>query len=98
MTEQLHRMIEQDELKFKKSECAISLSLLEKDNMSVRGWLRRCSRLGHTRMQDLIYAYHGLKQLLQEYKTKRKHLEHADTDPEHVWLMASFPMRLVCCL
>ena len=91
-------MIEQDELKSKKSECAISLSLLEKDNMSVRGWLRRCKRLGHTHMQDLIHAYHGLKPLLSEYKTKRKLLEHSDTDPGHVWLIASLSMRLVCCV
>ena len=49
-------------------------------------------------MQDLIYAYHGLRPLLTAYNKMMKLLECSDTDPDHVWLIASLPMKLVCCV
>ena len=87
MAKQLSRLTEQEELK-DKLEGAISLSLLKRDTMSVHGWLKRCSKSGHTCMQDLIYAYHGLTPLLRVYQTKMQSLKLADTDADVIQLLA----------
>ena len=57
--------------------------------MSVRGWLRRCKRSGHTWMNDRIYAYHGLTPLLRAYSTKAQSLKLPEADDVHVSVQLS---------
>ena len=93
LAKQLSRLTEQEELK-DKLEGAISLSFLKMDTMSVHSWLKRCSKSGHTCMQDLIYAYHGLTPLLRVYQTKMQSHELADTDPQHAHLIQLLAVKL----
>ena len=67
---------------------AISLSLLKRDTMSVRGWLERCTVEKTHCMCDLIYAYHGLAPLLRAFSDKVKFLNLPGTDPECAQLLA----------
>ena len=95
LSEQLGRLTEQDELKATKSKCAISLSLLKRDTMSVRAWLTRCATSRHTCMEDLIYVYHGLTPLLKAYSTKMQSLKLDDTDRDHAQLIQLLEKKLV---
>ena len=90
-TEELSRLTEQDVFKApdsSKLQGAISLSLLKKDTMSVRGWLKRFTVEKIHCMHDLIYAYHGLSPLLRAFSEKVKFLNLPGTDPECAQLLA----------
>ena len=72
------------EFQLKIFEGGVSLNLLKRDTMSVRGWLEKCPAIC---MHDLNYAYHGLMPLLEEFSKKAKFLHPSGTDPECIGLL-----------